>query len=86
MVAELSGGQSARVALIGHFRHFNQIFRAGIALSGNAKGYEMDCRGSIPSRGKGYLLHSVQTGSEVHQASYPMGTEDTFFWDIAVGA
>jgi hypothetical protein len=36
-----------------------------------AIGYELDGWGSIPDRGKRYfLLHSVQTGSGAHPASY----------------
>jgi hypothetical protein len=38
-------------------------------------GYGLDGRGSIPGRGKSFL-HSVQTGSEAHPASYPMGTRE----------
>jgi hypothetical protein len=38
-------------------------------------GYGLDGSGSIPGRGERYfLLHGVQTGSEAHTASYPMGT------------
>jgi hypothetical protein len=32
----------------------------------------------IPSRGKIFLLHSVQTGSGAHPVSYPMGTGGSF--------
>jgi hypothetical protein len=40
-----------------------------------ATGYELDGSGSIPCRGRDFsLLHSVQTGSGVHPASYTMGT------------
>jgi hypothetical protein len=42
MVAELSGGPSARVALIGHFRHYNWIFRAWISLSRIVTGYGLE--------------------------------------------
>jgi hypothetical protein len=35
--------------------------------------YELDDRGSIPDRGRGFSL-CVQTGSGAHPASYPMGT------------
>jgi hypothetical protein len=39
-------------------------------------GYGLDGQGSIPSKGKDFfLLHSVQTGSEAHPASYPIGAE-----------
>jgi hypothetical protein len=42
-------------------------------------GYGLDGRGSIPGRGKiFFLLHSVQTESETHPASYSMGTRDKF--------
>jgi hypothetical protein len=38
-------------------------------------GYELESWGSIPGRGKRFsLLHSVQTGSGIHPASYSMGT------------
>jgi hypothetical protein len=33
-----------------------------------------------------YLLHSVQTGSGAHPASYPMGTGDSFPEDKSAGA
>jgi hypothetical protein len=37
-------------------------------------GYELHGRGSIPGRAKDFLLlHSVNTGSETHPASYTMG-------------
>jgi hypothetical protein len=32
------------------------------------------------------LLHQVQTGSGVHSASYPMGTEGSYPGDKAAGA
>jgi hypothetical protein len=32
------------------------------------------------------VLQSVQTGSGLHSASYPMGTEGSFPWDKAVRA
>jgi hypothetical protein len=39
-----------------------------------ATGYGLDGWGSIPGTGKRYsILHSVQTGSVAHPASYPMG-------------
>jgi hypothetical protein len=48
-------------------------------LSGYTAGYGLDSRGSIPGRGKRFsLLHSVQTGSGAHPASYPMGTAGDF--------
>jgi hypothetical protein len=38
--------------------------------------YGLDDRGSIPGRGKEFSSSPcVQTGSGVHPASYPMGTE-----------
>jgi hypothetical protein len=36
-------------------------------------------------RGDISLIHSVQTGSGAHQASYPMGTEDSFLVGKAAG-
>jgi hypothetical protein len=39
----------------------------------------MDDRDSIPRRGKDRSVHhQTKTGSEVHSASYPMGTEESF--------
>jgi hypothetical protein len=29
-----------------------------------------------------FLLHSVQTGSETHAASYPMGNRGSFPWGV----
>jgi hypothetical protein len=38
-----------------------------------------DARASILGRGRYFsLLHRVQTGSGVHQPSYPMGTSTSF--------
>jgi hypothetical protein len=39
-----------------------------------ATGYGLDRPGSIPFSARFSLLHSVQTESEAHSASYPMGT------------
>jgi hypothetical protein len=33
--------------------------------------YELDGRDSIPGKGKHFFLHSFQTGSGAHPASYP---------------
>jgi hypothetical protein len=42
-------------------------------------GYELDGRGFIPGRGKRFSpIHSVQTGSEAHTASYVTGTQGSF--------
>jgi hypothetical protein len=57
----------------------------GIALS-----YGLDDRGSrvrFPAgAGNFSLYHRVQNGSEVHPASYPMGTRGTFPRGKAAGA
>jgi hypothetical protein len=42
-----------------------------------AIGYGLDGPGSIPCRGK-ICLHSIQTSSGAHPASYPMGTRGEF--------
>jgi hypothetical protein len=57
----------------------DQIHSSASSLTVNsvgiATGYGLDDRGSIPGRGKRFsLLPSVQTGSGVHPASYPVGT------------
>jgi hypothetical protein len=45
------------------------------------KGYGLDGPGSIPGSARYfYLLYSVQTGSGVHPASYPMGTGGYVLW------
>jgi hypothetical protein len=41
---------------------------------GIATGYRLDGPNSIPSKAKFSLLHSVQAGSGVHPASYPIVT------------
>jgi hypothetical protein len=42
---------------------------------GIATGYRLDGRGSIPGGAENFsLLYNVQTGSEAHPASYPLGT------------
>jgi hypothetical protein len=44
-----------------------------------ATGCGLDSQGSIPSRGRDFsLLHSVQTDSGAHPASYPMDTRALF--------
>jgi hypothetical protein len=43
--------------------------------------YGLDDRGSIPDRGRGFFC--VQTGSEAHPASYPVGTGGPFPGDKA---
>jgi hypothetical protein len=44
-----------------------------------ATGYEMDGRGSIPSRGRRfYIPHKVHTTSGAHPASYPTGSGGSF--------
>jgi hypothetical protein len=43
------------------------------------RGYGLDRWDSIPGRGKIFsLLHSIQTDSRTHLASYLMGTEGSF--------
>jgi hypothetical protein len=44
-----------------------------------AMGYELDDRGSIPCKGRRFLLHySFQTGSGAHPASFTIGTVRLF--------
>jgi hypothetical protein len=40
--------------------------------------YELDDSGSIPASASFALLHSVQTDSKTHPASYPAGTGGSF--------
>jgi hypothetical protein len=48
--------------------------------------YGLDGRGFIPGRDNYLsLLHSVQTDSGAHSASYPLGTGGSFPGDKAVG-
>jgi hypothetical protein len=50
-------------------------------------GYGLDGRDSITGRGKRcYILHSLQTASGDHAASYPMGIEGAFPGGKAVEA
>jgi hypothetical protein len=52
-----------------------------------ATGYGLDGRGSIPGRGKiFFLLHSVQTGSEDHPASFSTGIVSDLLGVKATGA
>jgi hypothetical protein len=51
-----------------------------------ATGYGLDSPGSIPGRGKIFLLHSIQIGSEALPASYPMDTEGDFLGGEVAGA
>jgi hypothetical protein len=49
-------------------------------------GYGLDDLGSIAGRGKSLsLLHSVQTNSGAHPASYPMGTGGVLLGDKVAG-
>jgi hypothetical protein len=53
---------------------------------GIATGHGLDGWGSISGRDGGFsLLHSVQTGSWTHPASYPMGIGGSFPNGNAVG-
>jgi hypothetical protein len=47
------------------------------SLTVGTTGYGLDIPGSIPGSVRFSLLHSVQTGSGAHPASYPMGTGDS---------
>jgi hypothetical protein len=50
---------------------------------GIATGYRLGGRGYSPDRGSDFsLLHSVQTNSGAHPASYPMGTGGSFPGDV----
>jgi hypothetical protein len=51
-----------------------------------ATSYEVKGRGSIPARGRVFLLYSVQSGSGAHPVSYLMGTMGNFPGDIAACA
>jgi hypothetical protein len=43
---------------------------------GTETGYGLDCWGSIPGRGKIFFFSiNIQTGSDVHPASYPKGIQ-----------
>jgi hypothetical protein len=53
---------------------------------GIATRYGLGGPGSIPAVQDFSLLHSVQTGSGAHPASYPMGTGGSFPGGKAVGA
>jgi hypothetical protein len=55
---------------------------------GIATGYGLDDQGvgvRVPVGQKSSFLHVVQTGSEVHQTSYPMGTGSSFPGGKAAG-
>jgi hypothetical protein len=63
------------------------ILGDGIAQSSQQNGTSWTAGVSIPGRGKRlFVFHSVQTGSETHQASYPMGTGGDFSGGKAAGA
>jgi hypothetical protein len=48
-------------------------------LVGIATDYGLDGQGSVPDRDKRFsVIHSIQTGSGVHPASYTMGTGGSF--------
>jgi hypothetical protein len=69
--------QSRTEYLTKQLKYKSRDSSVGIAL-----GYELDDRDSrvrFPEgTGNFCLHHRVQNGSEAHQASYPMGTRDTF--------
>jgi hypothetical protein len=53
------------------------VNRSGGSSVSIVSDYRLDDRGSIPGRGKGFSSSLfVQTSSEAHPASYPMGTGD----------
>jgi hypothetical protein len=41
---------------------------------GITTGYGLDGPGSIPGKARFLFLHTIQTGSGAHSASYPVGT------------
>jgi hypothetical protein len=59
-----------------------------IFVVGIATGYGLDDRGvGVPSPGRvKNFLHSVQTGSGAHPASYPVGTGGSFPGGKVAGA
>jgi hypothetical protein len=60
-----------------YFEPYRPTIRSWNSLAGIATGYGLDGRSLILGRGKKcFLLHSVQTGSGVHSASYPMSFGD----------
>jgi hypothetical protein len=51
-----------------------------------ATGYGLDGRDSIPGKARDFsLLHNIQTCSEIHPASYPIGIGGSFPWSKAAG-
>jgi hypothetical protein len=53
--------------------------RSRDSSDGIATSYGLDSRGSIPGSGNRFsILHNVQTGSEAHPASYPVGIAGCF--------
>jgi hypothetical protein len=65
------------------------LFKSRDSSVGIALGYGMDDRGSrfrFPAgAGNFSLYHSIQNGSGVHPASYPMGTRGSFLGDKVAG-
>jgi hypothetical protein len=78
--------QSVRVFTF-HYFFFNKSRDSSV---GTALGYGLDKRGSrvrfLEGAGNFSLHHRVQTSSEAHQTSYPMGTRVFFPGGIAAGA
>jgi hypothetical protein len=59
------------------------------SVVGIATGYGLDDQGvgvRVPIGSEFLLLHVVQTGSEAHPTSYPMGTGGSFPGGKAAGA
>jgi hypothetical protein len=65
-----------------------EVFKPDSAV-GIATSYWLDDRGvgvRVPVGQEFSLLHVVQTGSEVHPTSYPMGTGGSFPGDKVAGS
>jgi hypothetical protein len=67
---------------------YNEHNRSRDSVVGIATGYVLDCEVGVrvPVGSRISVLHVVQTGSGVHQTSYPMGIVGSFPGGKAAGA
>jgi hypothetical protein len=74
----LSGGDDGDSCRL----YISDLFRGQDSAGGVKTGYLLDGPCSIPGNGRFSLLHSVQTDSGAHPASYPMGTGGSFVREV----
>jgi hypothetical protein len=70
----ISGGKCSQ----NYYLYLTYYYWSWGSLISIVSDYRLDDWGSIPGRGKDFPLPCVQTSSEAHPTSYPMGTGSPF--------